>query len=177
MKNSTFIPVILLMFTLFSCSPSRDETIGAIAKMEASMKTTPKVDSLDVTELISAYQNFASKYADDSLAPDYLYKAAGLAVGFKRGTQAIDLYESIFNTYPTYKRIPECYFMEAFAYENVIGNFAKASEFYNKFIAKYPEHNLADDAQAALKYLGKTPEEMVREFEKMNSDSANMVTK
>jgi hypothetical protein len=67
--------------------------------------------------------------------------------------------------------------MEAFAYENVIGNIAKASEYYNKFIAKYPEHDLADDAQAALKYLGKTPEEMVREFEKMNTDSANMVTK
>ena len=115
--------------------------------------------------------------ASDSLAPDYLYKAAGLAVGFQRGPQAVDLYESILHTYPDYKRLPECYFMEAFAYENVIGNIGKANEYYNKFLLKYPNHDLADDAMAAIKFLGKTPEEMVHEFELMNADSANAAAK
>lgn len=177
MKN--FLPLLTILFSLslFSCSPSRDEMMGNITKMETDMKTSQKVDSNAVNELLSAYQNFASKYKDDSLAPDYLYKAAGLAVGFNRGTQAIDLYETIINTYPEYKRVPECYFMEAFAYENVIGNLAKTRENYTKFVVKYPDHELVDDAQAAVKFLGKSPEEMVREFEQMNADSANTAAK
>ncbi len=177
MKNTLSLLAILLTLFLFSCTPSRDEMLGKISKMEANMKTAPKVDSAAVTALLSAYQNFAAKYPKDSLAPDYLYKAAGLAVGFNRGTQAIDLYETIVHTYPEYKKIPECYFMEAFTYENTIGNIGKASEYYNKFLAKYPEHDLANDAQAAIKYLGKTPEEMVRDFEQMNSDSAKSASK
>jgi len=177
MKNFILLLTIIFSFSLFSCSPSRDEMMGKITKMETDMKTIQKVDSNAVTELLSAYQNFASKYSKDSLAPDYLYKAAGLAVGFNRGTQAIDLYETIINTYPEYKRVPECYFMEAFAYENVIGNIAKAKENYTKFLLKYPDHELADDAQAAIKFLGKSPEEMVREFEQMNADSADTAVK
>jgi outer membrane protein assembly factor BamD (BamD/ComL family) len=177
MKNLLALVTIILAIFLVSCSPSHDEMITKISKMETDLQVAPKADSNAVNELLGAYQNFASKYPKDTLAPDYLYKAAGLAVGFNRGIQAIDIYETIIKTYPEYRRVPECYFMEAFAWENVVGNMGKASEYYNKFLAKYPEHDLADDAQAAIKFLGKTPEEMVREFEKMNADSANTAEK
>lgn len=171
MKNLIVFATIVLSVYLISCAPSRDKMIEKIGKMEQGMKDAEKTDTIAVTELLGAYQNFANKYSDDSLAPEYLYKAASLAVGFNRGPQAVALYESIIAQYPNYKKVAECYFMEAFAYENVIGNISKASEYYNKFLAKYPEHELADDAQAAIRYLGKSPEEMVREFEKMNADS------
>ncbi len=177
MKNIIILVSLILSLYLVSCSPSRDKMLEKIAKMEAQMKSSEKADTNTVNELLGAYQNFASKYSGDSLAPKYLYKAAGLAVGFNRGTQAIELYESILAEYPKFDKTPECYFMEAFAYENVIGNVAKASEYYNKFLAKYPGHELADDAAAALRYLGKSPEEMVREFEKMNADSAAIAKK
>ena len=138
--------------------------------MESKMKTSQKVDSVAVNELVSAYQNFSSKYPDDSLSPEYLYKAAGLASGFNRGTQAIDLYESIIQTYPHYKRIPECYFMQAFTYENTLGNIEKANVLYNTFLDKYPDHELADDARAAINFLGKSPEEIVRGLDTISAD-------
>ena len=149
-----------------------------ISKMESDMKISQKIDSSAVIDLLSAYQNFASRYADDSLSPEYLYKAAGLATGFSLGNQAVEIYESIIHTYPGYRKIPECYFMEAFTYENVIGDNAKAYEYYNEFLNKYPQHDLADDARAAIKFLGKSPDELVREFEKMrNPDSVTAVSK
>jgi hypothetical protein len=172
MKIVFVVITFILALTFLSCSPSRDEMIGQISKMEKDFNLLQKPDSNAVTELLSAYHNFASKYEKDSLAPEYLYKAAGLAVGFNRGVQAVDLYESIITSYPQYNRVPECYFMEAFAYENVIHNIGKANEYYNKFLVKYPDHALAKDAEAAIKYLGKTPEEMIRDFERMNADSA-----
>ena len=171
MKKTLSIPTFAFILFLFSCSPSRNEMLDKISMMESEMKTASKVDTVAVNELISAYQNFASKYADDSAAPENLYKAASLAVGFNRGVQAVELYETLISKYPQFKKIPECYFMQAFAYENVIGNIVKANECYNRFLMKFPNHELADDAQAAIKFLGKTPEEMVHEFEKMNADS------
>jgi len=171
MKYSILIITIFVSASLISCSDSCDKMSGKISKMESNMKTSQKFDSIAVTQLLSAYQNFSSKYPGDSLSPEYLYKAAGLASGFNRGTQAIDLYESIIQTYPRYAKLPECYFMEAFTYENTLGNIGKANEFYNKFLDKYPDHELADDARAAIKFRGKSPEEIVREFEKMSADS------
>jgi outer membrane protein assembly factor BamD (BamD/ComL family) len=171
MKNTLFLFLLFVSFSLFSCSSSRDQMSENITKMESDLKTVAKVDSTSVSALISSYQNFASKYPIDSLSPEYLYRAAGLANGFNRGTQAIDLYETIIHTYPGYERIPECYFMEAFAYENVQGNIGKASEYYNKFLDKYPNHQLADDARAALRLLGKTPDEIVGELDMMNADT------
>jgi len=171
MKNSIFLLSVIISLSFFSCTTSRDKMSGKISEMESGLKTVQKVDSGSLSELIGAYQNFASKFPHDSMSPEYLYKAAGLANGLNRGTQSIDLYDLIIHTYPDFKRIPECYFMEAFAYENVQGNIGKASEYYNKFLDKYPGHQLADDARAALKFLGKTPDEMAREFEKMNADS------
>lgn len=171
MKNTFFLLSALVILAVLSCTSSRDKMSGVIGKMESNLKTSQKIDTNSVSELISAYQNFATKYVNDSLSPDYLYKAAGLANGLKRGTQAIELYETIIYNYPDYKKIPECYFMEASTYENVQGNIGKASEYYNIFLDKFPDHQLSDDARAALKFLGKSPDELVRVFERMNADS------
>ena len=171
MRNSLNIVYIIFVLFLLSCSPSRSKMLDKIVKMESEMKTSSKVDTVAVTQLISAYQNFAAKYPNDSAAAENLYKAAGLATGFNRGVQAVDLYETLIVSHPEFNKIPECYFMQAFAYENVIGNIVKANECYNRFLTKFPNHELADDAKAAIKFLGKTPEEMVHEFEKMNADS------
>ncbi len=120
---------------------------------------------------MSAYKNFSSKYPDDSLSPEYLYTAARLAIGLNRGDQAVTMYESVIHTYTRYKKIPECYFMEAYAFENTLGNIGKAEELYKEFLAKYPDHELANDARTAINFLGKSPEEIVSEFDKMNADS------
>lgn len=175
MKNTVFFIIIIFSASLFSCSSSRDKMSGEISKMESEVKTSQKVDSIAFTELLSAYQNFGSKYPGDSLTPEFLFKAASIAVGLDRGTQAIDLYKSIIDTYPDFRKIPECYFMEAFTYENTLGNIGNANELYNEFLVKYPDHELADDARAAIKFLGKSPEEMVREFEKRSADSVKAV--
>jgi len=49
-------------------------------------------------------------------------------------------------------------------------NNGKAKELYELFLEKYPEHDFADDAQFSLQYLGKSPEELMMEFEAQNAD-------
>ena len=100
MKHTIILVSALFLLSVLSCTSSRDKMSGAIGKMESNLKIAQKVDTNSVSELISAYQNFASKYVNDSLSPEYLYKAAGLANGLKRGTQALELYETIIHNYP-----------------------------------------------------------------------------
>ena len=56
-------------------------------------------------------------------------------------------------------------FLQAFVYENHVGDLSNAREKYIEFIQKYPEKDFADDAEICLQNLGKTPEELIREFE------------
>ena len=37
---------------------------------------------------------------------------------------------------------------------------------YQKFLAKFPEHELASSAEASIQNIDKTPEELIEEFKK-----------
>jgi hypothetical protein len=52
----------------------------------------------------------------------------------------------------------------------ISGDLQKAKAVYEQFLQEYPsDQDFADDASNALKLLGKSPEEIVREFEKLQS--------
>jgi hypothetical protein len=51
-------------------------------------------------------------------------------------------------------------------------NWLKESEkMYKYFLKKYPKHELADQAKNSLKYLGKSPNEVIADFQKKNQQS------
>ena len=75
---------------------------------------------------------------------------------------------------PQHPKAPTALFMMGFIYENDLGDLNKAKETYQTFLNRYPnDPDYADDAQNALKFLGKSPEEIIREFEKKNARQAN----
>ncbi len=97
-----------------------------------------------------------------------LIKAAGLAKTIEDPKKAIELYAKVSNGLPRHPKAPTALFMEGFVYENDLGDLKKAKEIYESFLERYPnDPDFADDAQNSLKMLGKSPEEIVREFEKM----------
>ena len=53
---------------------------------------------------------------------------------------------------------------------NDLKNFEEAGKFYKKFIDKYPDHDLADDAQYELNNLGKDINELPM-FQNIAQDS------
>jgi len=82
------------------------------------------------------------------------------------GKQAIGMFDLYRSMYPNDVKSAMCLFFTAYIYENMLRNLDKAQELYILFIEKYPHHDFANDAQMALNNLGKTPEQMVKEFEK-----------
>ena len=125
--------------------------------------------------MVDLYKKFADQHPKDSLAPVYLYKAANLLMNSDKNDDAIALLDNIIKDYDNFGKIEEAYFLKAFIYDNNIKNINKARTAYTDFLKKFPKSDLADDAQISLDNLGKTPEQIIKEFElkmKQQADSA-----
>jgi tetratricopeptide (TPR) repeat protein len=118
------------------------------------------------------YASYAYKYPDDEKAPEYLYLAAQSYNTVENGQQAVMFLEKFVKEYKDHPRYPNTLFMLAFFYENSVKNLEKAEQYYKRFIEEFPEHELADDAEQSIKNLGKSPEEIVREFEEKQKQQA-----
>ena len=71
--------------------------------------------------LLMAYAStYADKFPSDSLAPEMLYKASRAARGLNMFSKSVAIYDKIINDYPSYEKLPECYFFKAFIYDNDI---------------------------------------------------------
>jgi outer membrane protein assembly factor BamD (BamD/ComL family) len=173
MRNTLKVAVLMAVVALFaSCTSQRDKEASAIKKLEKSLEEeAARPDPQKLTQLLDAYISFVDRNATDTAAPHYLYKAINLCIGVNNGARAMQLIDRTLNDFPKSRYLATTVFLKAYVYENLLSDYGQASMVYNDFISKYPGHDLADDAAAALKYLGKSPEELVREFESQRADS------
>jgi TolA-binding protein len=61
-------------------------------------------------------------------------------------------------------------FLKAFVYEDQLHDLNKAKKYYEEFLEKYPDSDFADDARISLQNLGKSPEELIKEFEEKQQE-------
>lgn len=177
MKN--WLIVILSVIVFASCSDSRQKELDKISQLESSLSTDSAraADVNRVYNLHIAYNGFADRFPKDSLAPAFLFRGGDMCVGMKWKKQAIDFFERLRNEYPDYPRTADALFLEAFVYDDQIKDYAKAGELYRLFIQKHPNHPFAKDAEALLSMLGKSNEDLVKEFdENLKADSAAAVS-
>ncbi|NCA84580.1 MAG: tetratricopeptide repeat protein [Clostridia bacterium] len=168
-------PITLILFMVVimtGCNDSRRESINQIKKTEAAVfDENGMIDHARIDELIDVYTGYADSYPQDSAAADYLFKAADVAMTTNRSNQAITLYQRIREEYPDYRKVPEALFLEGYVYENYLGRLDKAKAIYEEFLEKYPDNDFADDAEISLKYLGKSPEELIELFQQAQQDT------
>lgn len=128
---------------------------------DSSINFNPK----DVTDLVVAYTNYVRKFPEDTICPVYLFKAGELSMNLNLSSQAISNFSKIQRDYPKSERYPYSIFLTAFVYDTQLKNEEQAKEFYQKFINEFPNHELADDAQASIENLGKSLDEIIKSFE------------
>jgi len=179
MRSTLFFSGIILFLSLASAcknTPQPDQT----AVLEQSLRQLDQeMTAANGTVADSAKANAFIKTAEEYAAlvqttqpekyADLLLKAAGVAKSIGNSAKALELYTAVTDKMPQHPKAPMALFMQGFILENDRGDTAAARVKYQDFLKKYPnDSDFADDAQNALKYLGKSPEEMIREFEKMN---------
>lgn len=159
--------MVALVATVAACQSPRQDSLAKIKEAEQStFSESGLVDPAHVDELINAYESFADQFPDDSLAPEYLFKAGDVAMNTNRSNKAILLYDRILTNYADYRKAPEALFLKGYVYENNLGRLDKAEKIYREFLDKYPDNEFADDAEVSLRYLGKSPEELIEIFQK-----------
>jgi outer membrane protein assembly factor BamD (BamD/ComL family) len=174
MKN-TFILIITTAVLLFSCKPSKEKLLQNIQQSETELfkhnQGEISFDSVKANKLITDYELFASGFKEDTMSPEYLFRAADLYRSLRKPTQSLLLHDRIINEFSNSSRAPYSLFLKGFLYENDINDLNKAKDMYESFLEKYPNHQLADDVRFSLRNLGKSPEELIKLFEEMNRDS------
>lgn len=166
--------VVLVSISMISCGDSRKEELAKIEALENEL-SNDSIKTANVNKVYNlhiAYNGFADKFPKDSLAPVFLFRGGDMCIGLKWKKQAIEFFERVRNEYPDFKRTPDALFLEAFVYEDQVKDLAKAGELYRLFIEKYPQHPYAKDAAALIENLGKSPEDLIKEFE---AKSANAI--
>ncbi|MDP2721759.1 MAG: tetratricopeptide repeat protein [Bacteroidales bacterium] len=178
MRKTTFIiSVVMLLMVGFACQQSNKaaaklSTMESIKQLEDSLfnANTNALDKKKANELSRLYEQWAVENPADEKASDYLLKAADVAMNLNNPRRSIGLFDQILTNYPQSKNASTALFLKAFVYDDQMHDFENAGKFYNEFLEKYPESPFANDAHASLLNLGKTPEELVKEFEKNNAN-------
>lgn len=153
-------------------APKRLEMQETIEKMHENLMTqmtSGKLNPKDIDTYYKESELYMSIYGD-TLAAEYVFNAADLYHGIGDYDKAIEMWHIIYKTYrDDHPKAPHAMFQSAFAYDGALGRKDLAKNLYIKFLKTYPDHELAKDATALLKNLNKSPEDLIKEFQKKNA--------
>ncbi|MCX6252089.1 MAG: tetratricopeptide repeat protein [Bacteroidetes bacterium] len=175
-KISLTLGLFLLIF-FTACGPSREKSVLQIKEVEKKLydRNITRFSKSGADSLVKMYDDFAKRFPEDSLSPAYLFNGAGISMNSNEGAKALELFNLIIEKYPSYRKAPLCLFFKGYVEENLLHNLDKAKELYLQFIEKYPSNEFVSSAKASLQNLGKTPEQMMREFEaRQKADSTRV---
>ena len=137
--------------------------------MEDSLFKATILDPAMARRAIELYTSYQKIYWSDSLAPEYLFKAAEIAEHLGFPTKSIELYQDCYDYYPNFSYRPECLFRIANIYEFTLQDYATAKQTYFDIVKFHKDHPIAKDAKDAMGNIGKSDEDLIREFEKKNN--------
>ena len=167
MKDIRILTLTLAGLLIFACSSPLEDAKKDISSKEESLFSDEMkmIDKQKADDLIAAYDDFATNFPNDQESPEYLFKAGDMAMNLNKPNKAISFFNRILSEYPDFDKIPQCVFLKAYIYENSLFDLDKAKLIYEDFIKRFPNDEFADDAAVSLKNLGKSPEELIKEFE------------
>lgn len=142
-----------------------DSSLVRLEKTMGSPVVTDKKKADAFIEIAETYANLLEKSNPDKKV-DLLLMAGALAKTIGNPNKAVQLYYNVGEKMPDHPKAPTALFMQAFVYENDLQDMQKAKAAYELFLQRYPnDPDYADDARTALQLLGKSPEEIIRQFE------------
>jgi TolA-binding protein len=150
--------------------PSQEELQGQIKKMEKELFASQTLDVNKAKQMIRLYDTYHKNYYKDFVCPDYLFKAGEISENIGQYNRAADFYRMCCAEYnDNFKLRGECLFRLGNVYDYKLNDYIRAKDIYRQVKEQYPKTQLATDADAAIKMMGKSDVEMVREFERKNA--------
>ena len=186
MKKLLFLPVALLF--LVACQSEQDKAAekakqDSVVKLQARQKYYDAVVAAENTlrnsksnvmdmklasDALRAYSDFAVNYPNDSMTPEYYFRAADIAQGMRNYQQAAVYLETIIGKYKGYPKYADACFVAAFIYdtylEDVNHGGDRAKQLYQYVIDNYPKSSYADQSKVLIQYIGKPDSLMLNDI-------------
>ena len=152
-------------------APIRLATQEKLDNMHESLMT--QMETGFVAKDVVAYAKEAELYMSiygDSLAAEHLFSAAELYRAIGDYTKALDTWYIVYRSYDRdgHPKAPHAMFQCGFTYDSILNKKDLAKTLYKMFLKRYPDHALAKDTKLLLANLDKSPEDLIKEFQKKN---------
>ena len=168
MEKVFFLAFVVILITSCNSQKADYETITLKEKnLFDSLTLSPDVTKAN--EIIRLYSEYADKYPDDTNSIKYLFRAAEINSNIGKVNESIILLNRIIKNYPQNNLIPIVLHYKGFLFEERLKDYEKAKLAYSELIRRFPDTELALSARACIDNLGKTDEQIIEEFEKMQS--------
>ncbi len=167
MKYLLMIPVAAL---LFGCGPKAEtpaDVSDRIRAMEDSVFESLTFDKRKAQGLVDVYKAYANANPGDTMSAEYLFRAANVAKSMHDGEEGLKLYDRIIREFPSWRRLPDVYYLKAFTIDSELGHKGEALTAYQEVIGRFPDHAFAKDARAMMDNLQYSDEELIKRFEAM----------
>lgn len=140
---------------------------GRIDSMRHEMEDDTIYNARGAQELLDVYKAYAQAFPQDSLAPEYLFRAAGLALPLGRADESVVLYDRVIKDYQQWPKLVDTYYLKAMTVEE-LGKKADAKLAYEEVIKRFPDHQFAKDAAQMIDNMQYTPEELIEKWRMQN---------
>lgn len=170
-KNLKLLLTFSVLLLFFSCSnedKKKEELKKHIEENESKLRSSNNIDNILADSLVKQYYAFSKTYPEDKMSPDYLFKAGEVSSSLNESTQAIAYLKALCEKYPNDPKAKHALFLQGFIYDSQLKDMTNAKAIYEQVVAKYPGDKLAEDAKAMINNLGKSDEQLIREFEEKN---------
>lgn len=141
------------------------QTLEKQADKEREKLLSGEADTALIGELGRAYLAYADNYPQAAETPEFLFRAGELySNDLGNMDNAIETFKRNYQEYPQHETAANALFLIAYLNHNVLQNLVQAEKYYTEFLEKYPNHKMSQTAQFELSHLGKSPEEVFKEF-------------
>jgi hypothetical protein len=133
-------------------------------------------DTAYLNKTLNEVKSFAQKHPKDSLAAKILFQAAQQLEAHNLPEKAVQILENIQKNYSETAYAAKALLTEGFIYNNVLNDAEQAKAKYNEYLSKYRDldKNLTRDVELELKNIGKSADELIKEFEAKLKEADNM---
>jgi hypothetical protein len=156
-----------------STAPAASQLREQAIAFDKKVKEATQLDRSTAIMAVKNFTDYAYAFPSDTLAPEFLFKAADISHGaLQEYKQSLAYYRIITDKYPAYKKCAFALMRQAMIYDDDIeGGDEQAKLLYQQVIKKYPNTLFAQQATLLMDQLGKTSQQMIREFEHKNKST------
>ncbi len=175
------LAITMFTFCLLSCNPDPQSTSSSSSSGQdaASLKADIEalntffrgqsgkaLDRVKAAELVEKSRQFVKAAPKDPLSATYLFRAGEVSRAIGQHEDAVAIFSQMEADYPKDDKTPSALFLKGFTYEDNLKDIDSAKKYYNEFLTKYPDHQLAKQVQQLLEVIDTPPEELIKRFQK-----------